>query len=83
MVWSCPDAWQQDLEYSNAAVLGSAPTWPQMAAGLPSEASFEWEGETPLQLPLEEGVIYELHDRGFTQHPSAAANAPGRFLVPT
>ena len=50
-----------------------------MAACLPSEAQFDWEGDSPLQIPLEELVIYEVHVRGFTQHPSAAANAPGTW----
>ena len=81
IMWSRTCVWPQDLQYSSEAILGSAPTWPQMAACLPSGTSFDWEGDAPLQHPLEQLVIYELHVRGFTQHPSAAANAPGQLLV--
>lgn len=70
----------QDMDYSLDSVLGVAPTWPQMAACLPSDIQFDWEGDAPLQTPLEELVIYELHVRGFTQHPSAAAIASGGLV---
>jgi hypothetical protein len=47
-------------------VLGLAPTWPQAAAFLPKpgEDDFDWEGDTPLELPMEDLVIYEMHVRG-------------------
>jgi isoamylase len=32
---------------------------------------YDWEGDTPLRRPFAETVIYELHVRGFTQHPSS------------
>jgi isoamylase len=34
-------------------------------------ARYDWEGDTPLQRPFVETVIYEMHVRGFTRHPSA------------
>jgi glycogen operon protein len=34
-------------------------------------ACYDWEGDTPLQRPYAETVIYELHVRGFTRHPSS------------
>ncbi|MBV8360980.1 MAG: glycogen debranching protein GlgX [Deltaproteobacteria bacterium] len=33
--------------------------------------SYDWEGDRPLQRPFIETVIYELHVRGFTRHPSS------------
>jgi len=33
--------------------------------------SYDWEGDEPLQRPFVETVIYELHVRGFTRHPSS------------
>jgi isoamylase len=33
--------------------------------------AYDWEGDRPLQRPFVETVIYELHVRGFTQHPSS------------
>ena len=69
----------QGLDYKDESVLGIAATWPQTAAMVPSPDDwFDWEGDRPLNIPLEELVIYELHVRGFTQHGSAHANAPGK-----
>ena len=39
--------------------------------------SYDWEGDVPLQRPWTETVIYELHVRGFTRHPSSGVT-PGR-----
>jgi glycogen operon protein len=33
--------------------------------------SYDWEDDRPLQRPFVETVIYELHVRGFTRHPSS------------
>jgi glycogen operon protein len=35
---------------------------------------YDWEGDTPLRRPFAETVIYELHVRGFTQHPSSGVS---------
>jgi glycogen operon protein len=32
---------------------------------------YDWEGDRPLQRPLLETILYELHVRGFTRHPSS------------
>jgi glycogen operon protein len=32
---------------------------------------YDWQGDEPLRRPFAETVIYELHVRGFTQHPSS------------
>lgn len=36
---------------------------------------FDWEGDRPLEIPLEDLVIYEMHVRGFTRHPSSGLDA--------
>jgi len=41
---------------------------------------FDWEGDVPPATPLARTVIYELHVRGFSRHPSSAAAHPGTFL---
>ncbi|MFM7315061.1 MAG: glycogen debranching protein, partial [Cyanobium sp.] len=43
---------------------------------------FDWEGDQPLQRPARETVIYELHVRGFTAHPSSGVSGPkaGTYL---
>jgi isoamylase len=42
---------------------------------------FDWEGEHPLELPAEDLVIYEMHVRSFTAHPSAGVKSPGTFAA--
>ena len=32
---------------------------------------YNWDGDTPLRRPYVETIIYELHVRGFTRHPSS------------
>jgi glycogen operon protein len=41
--------------------------------------TFDWKNDQPLNRPLAESVIYELHVRGFTAHPSAGNQLPGTF----
>ena len=43
------------------------------------ENNFDWEHDRPLDLPVSEMVIYELHVRGFTRHPSSGVAYPGTF----
>lgn len=40
---------------------------------------FDWQGDRPLNIPLKDSVIYELHVRGFTRHPSAGVDHPGTY----
>ena len=40
---------------------------------------YDWEGDQPLNRPLNETVIYEMHVGGFTRSPSAGAKQPGTF----
>jgi isoamylase len=40
---------------------------------------FDWEDDRPLQIPLQDSIIYEMHVRGFTQHPSSNVEHPGTF----
>ena len=40
---------------------------------------FDWREDVPPRIPLEDSIIYELHVRGFTCHPSSAVNKPGTF----
>jgi hypothetical protein len=68
----------QDVRYGEGGVLGLARTWPQAACALPSRGTdFDWEGDQPLNLPLEDLVIYEMHVRGFTWDRSSGVASPG------
>jgi glycogen operon protein len=40
---------------------------------------FHWQEDAPPLTPLEDTVVYELHVRGFTCHPSAQVAHPGTF----
>ncbi|MFL5339583.1 MAG: glycogen debranching protein GlgX [Gemmataceae bacterium] len=34
-------------------------------------AAYDWEGDAPLRRPAARTIIYEMHVRGFTRHPSS------------
>src|SRR5438034_5900127 len=34
-------------------------------------AAYEWEGDAPLRHPSSRAIVYEMHIRGFTRHPSS------------
>jgi len=40
---------------------------------------FHWQDDRPLRHPWSNTVIYELHVRGFTIHPSAGVEHPGTY----
>jgi isoamylase len=41
-------------------------------------AAYDWEGDAPLRRPSAQTIIYEMHVRGFTRHPSSAVGASQR-----
>ena len=44
-----------------------------------ADSNFDWGFDKPPRTPLADSIIYELHVRGFTQHPSSHAKSPGTF----
>ena len=40
---------------------------------------FDWEGDTALEIPSKDLMIYEAHVRGFTASPTSGVSAPGTF----
>ncbi|MBO0798020.1 MAG: glycogen debranching protein GlgX [Blastocatellia bacterium] len=44
-------------------------------------SAYDWEGDAPLKQPSARTIIYEMHVRGFTQHPSSevAENLRGTY----
>jgi glycogen operon protein len=40
---------------------------------------FDWEGDTALEIPTKDLIIYEAHVRGFTSSPTSKVSAPGTF----
>jgi glycogen operon protein len=43
------------------------------------DTDFDWEYDQPLNVPLADSVIYEMHVRGFTRHSSSGVANPGTF----
>ena len=43
------------------------------------DSGYDWEGDKPLNRPMEECIIYEAHVRGFTQSPTSGVRHPGTF----
>jgi len=43
------------------------------------DEEFDWGHEHPLNVPLADSIIYEMHVRGFTRHPSSGVDHPGTF----
>jgi isoamylase len=39
---------------------------------------YDWEGDTPLRRPSSQTIIYEMHVRGFTHHPSSGVTEKSR-----
>ena len=44
-------------------------------------SGYDWEGDTPLNRPMRETIIYEMHVGGFTRSPSSGAAQPGTFAA--
>ncbi len=42
---------------------------------------FDWQHDRQLRCPIEELVIYEMHVRSFTRHPSSGVRYPGTFAA--
>lgn len=45
-------------------------------------ANFDWDGDQPLRLPFSQTIIYEMHVRGFTQHPNSGVPEERRGYYP-
>ncbi|MCX5785523.1 MAG: glycogen debranching protein GlgX [Elusimicrobia bacterium] len=63
------DVWGVDPDWSDI--------YPHRARVLLDD--FDWENDHPLETPIEDLIIYEMHVRGFTRHPSSGVKHPGTF----
>lgn len=43
------------------------------------EEDYDWEEDTPLGIPYHESILYKIHMRGFTMHPSSKVKNRGTF----
>jgi glycogen operon protein len=60
-----------------AAMVPGDNTAVAMKSVVAGSGGYDWEGDEQLRRPFAETVIYEMHVRGFTQHPSSGVD-PGR-----
>jgi glycogen operon protein len=42
--------------------------------------AFNWRGDASPAIPLERLIVYEVHAKGFTAHPSSRVKRPGTYL---
>jgi glycogen operon protein len=66
---------------SGRDVWGKTPNWNdiyQHRARLVYD-DFDWQGDRPLEMPIEDLVIYEMHVRSFTRHESSGVRQRGTF----
>ncbi len=65
--------------FSRKAAIGPGDNCAQAlkCAVIPSN-DYDWEGDEPLNIPFSTSVIYELHVKGFTRHPSSGVTAEKR-----
>jgi glycogen operon protein len=61
-----PETYSRD-----AARLEGDNTRAAMKSAVVDSGDYDWEGDAPLCHPSSRTIIYELHVRGFTQHPSS------------
>ncbi len=54
----------------------SAPVLPRCIV---VDDAFDWDGDAPPAHPLESLILYEVHVKGFTAHPSSAVSRPGTY----
>ncbi len=52
---------------------------PGMRAMIPHMDTYDWEGDEPLNRGSGDAIIYEMHVRGFTRHPSSGVRYPGTY----
>ncbi len=53
--------------------------WAAMPKCVATGHEFDWGGDRPIQRPLQDSLIYEMHVRGLTAHPSSGVSHPGTY----
>jgi len=65
--------------YSRDAAQGNAEnTATAMKSVVVDTRSYDWEGDAPLRRPSSQTIIYEMHVKGFTRHPSSGVSEKTR-----
>jgi glycogen operon protein len=65
--------------YSREAAKGTGDnTGTAMKSVVADVEAYDWEGDAPLHRPCARTIIYEMHVRGFTRHPSSGVGPAAR-----
>ncbi|CAN5720112.1 glycogen debranching protein GlgX [soil metagenome] len=64
-VWKAPPDWDDPYQHRSRLAFND----------------FDWESDRPLDIPIEDLVIYEAHVRSFTAHPSSGVKFGGTFAA--
>lgn len=72
------DPYAKSLNTSNK--WGDSNSWRALKGRVITETEFNWENTPAPEIPIQDLIIYEMHVRGFTQHPSSKVQKPGTFL---
>jgi isoamylase len=68
-----PDGYSRDAARGSGAVVATA-----MKSVVVDPGAYDWEGDKPLRLSSAQTIIYEMHVRGFTRHPSSGVSGRTR-----
>ncbi|MCB9161229.1 MAG: glycogen debranching protein GlgX [Caldilineaceae bacterium] len=61
--WGAPPDWNDSYQHRSRLIFDD----------------FDWDDDRPLDVPIEDLVIYEMHVRSFTADPSSGVRFPGTF----
>ena len=64
-VWGTPPDWNNVYQHRGRIIFDD----------------FDWESDRPLETPVEDLIIYEMHVRGFTADKSSGVRHPGTFTA--
>lgn len=65
---------ESDLSFNNSPTSKAGPKCVVI------DNTFNWGKDSPPNIPMQEMVIYEVHVKSFTAHPSARVKHPGTYL---
>ncbi len=70
----------QNLWNRAAACVAGDNLGTSMRGAIIDESDYDWEGDRPLNTPVKDTIIYEMHVGGFTRSPNSGCTYPGTFL---
>ncbi|MCX7805835.1 MAG: glycogen debranching protein GlgX [Planctomycetota bacterium] len=53
--------------------------WPERRCLIVPDFAYDWGDDASPRVPMHDMIVYELHVRGFTMHPSSGVKHPGTY----